>query len=102
MTDYDSAFHGVATISEKGQVVIPASARKAMGLGPGEKLLVFDVGAETLMLCKVSQMEKFAGHLSQRLAVVQNAMAAIDTPGALRSPKSKAKAKPSGKETSHD
>jgi AbrB family looped-hinge helix DNA binding protein len=78
MTDpFTSSFHGSATISEKGQVVIPASARKAMGLETGEKLLVFGVGGGMLMLCKVSEMEKFAGHLMARLKVVESAMETV-------------------------
>lgn len=34
-------FYGAVTIGERGQVVIPAEARKQSGLEPGEKLLVF-------------------------------------------------------------
>lgn len=34
-------FFGAVTVGERGQVVIPAEARKAYGLRPGEKLLVF-------------------------------------------------------------
>ena len=33
-------FHGTTTLGEKGQIVIPAYARKAMGLKSGDKLLV--------------------------------------------------------------
>ncbi len=62
-----NAFHGAATMNDKGQIVIPASARKAMGLEAGEKLLVFGAGGGTLMLCKISEMEKYASFFSQRL-----------------------------------
>ena len=34
-------FYGAVTIGERGQVVIPAEARKQHDLEPGEKLLVF-------------------------------------------------------------
>lgn len=34
-------FYGSVTIGERGQVVIPAEARKQHGLQPGDKLLVF-------------------------------------------------------------
>jgi AbrB family looped-hinge helix DNA binding protein len=34
-------FYGSVTVSERGQVVIPADARKDFGIGTGEKLLVF-------------------------------------------------------------
>lgn len=33
-------FYGAVTVSERGQVVIPAQARRDLGIGPGDKLLV--------------------------------------------------------------
>lgn len=65
--DHQSSFHGAATINDKGQVVIPAPARKAMDLSAGDKLLVFSFGEESLMLCKVSQIEKYAAFFSKKL-----------------------------------
>jgi AbrB family looped-hinge helix DNA binding protein len=34
-------FYGTATVSERGQIVIPAEARRDFDISPGEKLLVF-------------------------------------------------------------
>jgi AbrB family looped-hinge helix DNA binding protein len=34
-------FYGSVTVGERGQVVIPAEARKENGFAPGDKLLVF-------------------------------------------------------------
>lgn len=34
-------FMGAATVGERGQVVIPAEARERLGIGAGDKLLVF-------------------------------------------------------------
>lgn len=34
-------FYGSVTISERGQIVIPAEARKDFKINPGDKLLVF-------------------------------------------------------------
>ncbi len=34
-------FYGSVTVGERGQVVVPAEARKAHGFQPGDKLLVF-------------------------------------------------------------
>jgi len=34
-------FYGSVTVSERGQVVIPADARKDFGIKTGDKLLVF-------------------------------------------------------------
>lgn len=36
----EQKFFGSATIGERGQVVIPAEAREALGYAPGDKLLV--------------------------------------------------------------
>lgn len=37
----EELFYGVVTLGERGQVVIPAEARREMGFEPGDKLLVF-------------------------------------------------------------
>lgn len=57
---------GTTTMGEKGQIVIPAQAREAMQLKKGEKLLVFGMG-DMIALAKVSQLEEFAQHLSEKL-----------------------------------
>lgn len=74
MTPPTPSFHGVATVNDKGQVVIPAEARRAIDLEAGEKLLVYSVGEGTVMMCKVSQMEKLAGDLAQRLDLMRTAI----------------------------
>lgn len=33
-------FYGAVTVSERGQIVIPARARRDLGIDPGDKLLV--------------------------------------------------------------
>ena len=60
-------FFGTATIGEKGQLVVPAEARKAMGLKSGQKLLVFGMGKNMLAIAKFDQLEKMADNLSARL-----------------------------------
>lgn len=60
-------FHGTTTLGEKGQVVIPADARKAMGLKSGDKLLVFAMGQNMIALSKFEQLEHMADKLSKRL-----------------------------------
>lgn len=64
-------FYGTATLGEKGQVVIPAEARESMGLKKGEKLLVFGMGCDMLVLTKLSKVEQFASHLSGRLDAIR-------------------------------
>jgi len=67
--------YGTTTIGEKGQVVIPAEARKALGLVPGEKLLVFGMGREMLALAKLSDLERFASHLASRVEAIRTVIA---------------------------
>lgn len=64
-------FYGTTTLGEKGQVVIPSEARTAMKLGKSEKLLVFGMGKDMLMLAKVSNLEKFAAVLTEKLNDIQ-------------------------------
>jgi len=65
-------FHGTTTLGEKGQVVIPAEARKAMGIKKGEKLLVFAMGCDMLAFAKLSRVEKFASHLAKKSDAIRS------------------------------
>lgn len=65
---------GITTIGEKGQVVVPAAARKALKLSKGEKLLVFGMGHEMIVLAKISTIEQFASHLSKKLTTLKGAL----------------------------
>lgn len=40
-TDPDKRFYGAITVSDRGQIVIPAQARRDFGIEVGDKLLVF-------------------------------------------------------------
>jgi AbrB family looped-hinge helix DNA binding protein len=64
-------FYGTTTLGEKGQVVIPIEARKAMGIKKGDKLLVFGMGCDMLALSKLSKVEQFASHLANRLNAIR-------------------------------
>lgn len=61
------AFYGTTTLGERGQAVIPAEARKALKLKAGDKLLVFSMHNDMLVMTKLSQLQKFASHLSKKL-----------------------------------
>ena len=53
-------FYGAATVGERGQIVIPAEARKKFGIETGDKILI--VGAphnRGLMLVKIDAMREF-------------------------------------------
>lgn len=64
-------FYGTTILGEKGQVVIPAEARKALDIKKGEKLLVFGMGREMIVFCKLSKIEKIASHLSRKLEIIR-------------------------------
>jgi AbrB family looped-hinge helix DNA binding protein len=40
-TDPNKRFYGAITVSDRGQIVIPAQARRDFGIEVGDKLLVF-------------------------------------------------------------
>jgi AbrB family looped-hinge helix DNA binding protein len=63
--------YGTTTVGEKGQVVIPMEARKAMKIPKGEKLLVFGMGKDILVLATLSNLKKMASHLEERLKGMQ-------------------------------
>lgn len=63
--------YGITTVGEKGQVVIPAEARRSMGLKKGDKLVVFGKADTMLGFIKLSSMESFVNHLAENLAEVR-------------------------------
>jgi AbrB family looped-hinge helix DNA binding protein len=67
---YDDSFYGSVTIGERGQVVIPAEARAALGYHPGDKLLVLRHPVyDGIMFCKIEalqeMMSEFAAKINQ-------------------------------------
>ena len=66
---------GIATLNEKGQVVIPAEARASVDLHPGDKLLVIAGPHQNgLMLIKPSSLENAAKKLNEQLTNMQNVL----------------------------
>lgn len=60
-------FFGSATVGERGQVVIPADARKKYDINPGDKVLVIGhPSAKGMLICKLDAMrEVFSSLLDQ-------------------------------------
>ena len=69
----DSSFYGVATIGTKGQIVIPADARHQMGMGAGDKVIIFGKrhpqGFGMVCVCPLSSAEQFVSEMTN--AVIQ-------------------------------
>ncbi len=61
---------GSMMVNAKGQVVIPASARKELGINAGDTILVFGafMGQRGLLLIKADTMEQMIGMVSEGLA----------------------------------
>jgi len=68
----EECFYGSATLGERGQIVIPADARKDCDIHPGDKLLVFrhPIHPNMLMLAKVSEMQLMLEQMTKSLAEI--------------------------------
>ncbi len=65
---HDKKLYGTATVGTKGQVVIPADARKVLDIKEGDRLYV--IGSEKggwIGFLPEEQLEKMIGHLTQSL-----------------------------------
>jgi AbrB family looped-hinge helix DNA binding protein len=63
-------FYGAITVSERGQIVIPADARRDFGIEVGDKLLVFGDLEQGLALMKAARlMEKIPGIMAMLQSV---------------------------------
>lgn len=65
---HDKQLYGTATVGTKGQVVIPADAREALGIEPGDRLYV--VGSKQRQLVgfiKEDQLQEMVNHLTDNL-----------------------------------
>ena len=60
---------GSTNVGSRGQVVVPANARKELEIGAGDTLLVFKMPhAEGVMLLKTDAVEEMLSTMSERLA----------------------------------
>ena len=75
----ENLFYGSATVGERGQVVIPAGARKEFDIHPGDKLLVMKHPHEGgLMLCKIDAMRELVASLTEGLSAIETRVAQTD------------------------
>jgi AbrB family looped-hinge helix DNA binding protein len=62
-------FFGAVTVGERGQVAIPAEARRELDINATEKLLVFgSLDAKALILVKIEFMTEFLNTFSALLS----------------------------------
>jgi len=65
----ERCFYGSATLGERGQVVIPADARKDCEIQAGDKLLVFrhPLHPHMLILARVGDMQELLQQMSNAI-----------------------------------
>ena len=87
--DWDEArCFGSTTVGPKGQVVIPVSARKKLGIDAGATLLVFEsFHGRGLVLLKVDAVEQMLSMFSERLTDFEKMVKDYKSPKATSSRK---------------
>lgn len=66
---------GSTTVGPRGQLVIPASARKELGLNPGTTLLVFNsFHGRGLVLLRADSLEEMVNMMSEKLTRFEKQM----------------------------
>ena len=65
-SSYSESCCGTTTIGERGQIVIPAEARRTLKLKAGDKLMVFVHHNQVLGLVKTDTMERFLKNLTKQ------------------------------------
>jgi AbrB family looped-hinge helix DNA binding protein len=67
MTSQDRLY-GTTTMGARGQVVIPACARKDLGLSPGDQLMVMGKFGKALAFIKADQLQSFVNTIMENVA----------------------------------
>ena len=79
----EKCFYGVATVGERGQIVIPADLRKDLALQAGDKLMLWThPSGKGIMLFPIEEMRDF---MTMMLANLEHAERAIAAPNDLTS-----------------
>jgi|GEM_PF-734610 AbrB family looped-hinge helix DNA binding protein len=75
---WDDHFFGAVTVGERGQVVIPAAARKRFHIEPGDKLLMMgDPHKRSLMLFKLDTLREFMTMFQESIAQMELGVSAV-------------------------
>ncbi len=70
-TSFEERFYGAVTVGERGQIVIPADARKKFNIGAGDKLLIMAHMDKGLMLFKIDALREFMSTVLEDLQRVE-------------------------------
>ena len=69
-------FFGSATVGERGQIVIPAEARKRFGINPGDKVLVIGhPSGSGVVICKIDAMRGMVSSMLVEIDKIESRIA---------------------------
>ena len=65
--------YGAATVGERGQLVIPSALRKALGIKPGDQLMIFaKLDKKLISLMPEKDFSEFLDRASQFIAKLES------------------------------
>jgi AbrB family looped-hinge helix DNA binding protein len=64
-------FYGAVTVSDRGQIVIPAEARRDLGIEVGEKMLVLGGPRGGLFLVKANVVGQIIGQWADVITILE-------------------------------
>ncbi len=68
----EDCFLGTVTVGERGQVVIPAEARKKLDINTGDRLFIMShPSGDGLAVFKIDAMREFLNHLAAGLSMAE-------------------------------
>jgi AbrB family looped-hinge helix DNA binding protein len=72
----EESFFGSATVGERGQIVIPAEARKKYNISPGDKVLVIGhPSGSGVVICKIDEMRDMMSSMLIELGKIESRIA---------------------------
>lgn len=75
---HDKKLFGTATVGTKGQIVIPADAREALDIQPGDRLYVIGSDKKKFLgLLKEEQIQHLLDHMTDNIEYYRDALSKI-------------------------
>lgn len=72
----EDSWVGTVTVGERGQIVIPAEARKKLGINSGDTLFAMShPNHDGLMLFKMDAMRDFLNHIATNFSIAEQSIA---------------------------
>ena len=67
MPDLETGLFGIVSVGDKGQIIIPARARKIFDISPGDQLVVLGDEGQGLAIMKASGFMNLANAIRQQM-----------------------------------